>query len=624
MPGTLRKKRKPFPWLAFALWLLLALLILLAGTTATLIYLVFYKPDTLLRSALERQFAPEEVIVEKVEWRDITTNQPIDLDWFDLPKYWNQKLDLYVENIRIGSRGSIGTARIRVSPSGLLRSEIESIDVDRPTLEISWRDALPFQTPTPPPPPNNATAPTTTASTESTPSDNSATQLHTVPTPQPDATATSQNPSTTTQPTNAITPASPRSPKPWLIRKMRVTAGRLRLTDLGPGIPPIDLPIDTNFDQLLLGGDETSPQADLLQTAELNNFHIVSRENPFQEILHIDQIRLTFTINGLSRRQLQSLEIVGPEIVLSEELFWFTTFVQNQIAEIQAMHGPQPQESGQPWSIGLFQLRAGRLTVLPPGQDVSFTLPVIFTAEQENLVLNSFDELHLKSNITIPSTSRDFPEYDLNIRDLRGQLEFALPRTQQNANNIVNVLQIERLRWQRLIATNLWMSVTFDPQGIYASFGGEAYGGYLNAGLNVYFNAHLDWDGWISATGVQLGPIVEALAPAQAKVRATGEGKIIANGRQNTFEKFSGEFRLVGPSRISILAIDDFLKNLPADWPEINRDAVRALAKSFRDYDADSGRAEFAWSPPRSTFSARLAGRQGKRNFDLIYHHAKE
>ena len=623
MPGTLRKKRKPFPWLAFSLWSLLALLILLAGALATLTYFVVYKPGTLLRIALERQFAPEDVIVGKVEWRDITTNQPIDLDWFDLPKYWDRQLDLHVENIRIGTRGSIGSARIRVSPAGLLRSEIESIDVDRPTLEISWRDALPFQNPTPTPA-NDTTTPDNTTNNSATSQNTLPSEIHTVTTPLPQPTQNSQTSDSATPPTTATTPASPRSPQPWLIRKMRVTAGRLRLTDLGPGIPPIDLPIDTNFDQLLLGGDETSPQADLLQTAELNNFHIVSRENPFQEILRIDQIRLTFTINGLSRRQLQSLEIVGPEIVLSEELFWFTTFVQNQIAEIQAMHGPQPQESGQPWSINFFQLRAGRLTVLPPGQDVSFTLPVIFTAEQENLVLNSFDELHLKTNITIPSTSRDFPEYDLNIRDLRGQLEFALPRTQQNANNIVNVLQIERLRWQRLIATNLWMSVTFDPQGIYASFGGEAYGGYINAGLNVYFNAHLDWDGWISATGVQLGPIVEALAPKQAKIRATGEGKIIANGRQNTFQKFSGEFQLVGPSRISILAIDDFLKNLPADWPEINRDAVRALAKSFRDYDADSGRAEFAWSPPRSTFSARLTGRQGKRNFDLIYHHAKE
>lgn len=604
----------------FSVMLFVGLLgfLLIGGLAALAIYYVVYKPGVLLRYALERQFAPEPVSIGMVEWRDTTTDQPLELDWMDLPKYWNQKLDLYVADIKVGDKGSIGSAKIRVSPAGLLRSEIESIHVDRPMLEISWRDALPFQSPTPSPrpaPPGFTLPPGTQHAVVGEVSDEVQT---TTTTPQ-----VSPDPGASTVPITAAAATQPRSPQPWLIRQMRVTAGRLRLTDLGPGIPPIDLPIETNFEQLLLGGDTTAEQADMLQTGELNNFYIVSRDNPFQEIIRIDKIRLTFTINGLAQRRLHSLEIVGPEIVLSEELFWFTSFVQSQIQQIQSQQSAPQQTAEQPWSIGFFQLRAGRLTVLPPGQDESFTLPVIFTAEQENLLITSFDELHMKSNITIPSTTRDFPEYDLNIRNLRGQLEFALPRTQENANNVVNVLEIERLRWQRLVATNLWLSLTFDPGGIYASFGGEAYGGYLNAGLNVYFNDKLDWDGWISAKDVQLGPIVEALAPAQAKVKAVGEGKIIANGRTNTFEKFSGEFQLVGPSRISILAFDDFLKNLPEDWPQLNRDAVTVLAKSFRDYDADFGRAEFQWSPPRSTFSARLSGRQGKRNFDLIYHHAE-
>ncbi len=609
-----RRRKKGCFWPLFFIFCGLLVVVVLGGL-GTVVYFVVYRPDVLLRHALERQFAPEPVHVGTVEWRDITTNEVIDLDWTDLAKYWNQKLDLYVEDIKIGDRGSIGSARVRVSPAGLLRSEIESIDVDRPTLEISWRDALPFQNP-------NATS----GDSQS----RSNTQLGTVQSKKGDVESEPQNSSASSgSATDVQAGASsavnrPRSPQPWLIRRMNITAGRLRLTDLGPGIPPIDLPIETNFEQLLLGGDTTSEQADMLQTAELKNFHLVSRDNPFQEILRIDQIRVTFTINGLSQRRLQSLEIVGPEIVLSEELFWFTTFVQKQIQELQIQQGPQESDSAQPWSISFFQVRAGRLTVLPPGQDESFTLPVIFTAEQKDLVIASFDELHLRSNITIPSTSRDFPEYDLNIRDLRGQLEFALPRTAENANNVVNVLKIERLRWQRLVATNLWLSLTFDPSGIYASFGGEAYSGYLNAGLNVYFNDKLDWDGWISAKDVRLGPIIEALAPAQAKVRATGEGKIIANGQSNNFEKFGGEFQLVGPARISILALDEFLNNLPEDWPELNREAVKALAKSFRDYDAETGRVDFQWSPPRSTFSVRLAGRQGKRNLDLIYHHAKD
>jgi hypothetical protein len=285
---------------------------------------------------------------------------------------------------------------------------------------------------------------------------------------------------------------------------------------------------------------------------------------------------------------------------------------------------PKVSSARNPWSIGEFEIRGGAVTIASLGQP-NFRLPLVFEAEQTNLILTTFSDLHLKSRFRVPKVTLDYRHnYGLYIEDLEGELEFALPRNQINANNIVNRLIIRQIAWKDLKANNLWLSVTFDENGIYGGFGGSAYSGYVNGQASLFFTNNFQWTISLAAADIKLLPITQTLSPDKVLIEGAANGKIVAHGQSTLVHKTEGIFKMQGAGKFEILALDELIKKLPKEWNHTKQDLTKILLEAFRDYHYSKGQATFAYAPPLSSIKIHFDGQEGQRNFDLNYHHVPE
>ncbi len=546
------------PVLAASLWAAATLPLAFVALLAAGIIL----PRVPLRIALERQFAPFPVTLGDVGWSGFG--------------------NLDVRNVRVGEAGGADRVLIGTSPLGLLRGEIDVIRLEAPAYRLSYPEML----------------------KEYRRQVKAGNRRWRQEREAPAA----------AEPVRAA--EKPRNLRRWKIRRMVILGGELRADSLGPGLPPLVLPIDTSFRNIVLGGDRADPASREVQTAESHNFTIFSIFDPLARVIEVETLRLRFTWDGLVNNRVESLEIINPEIAVGPDLFWLGEYVQKEMARL-----PKAERPPEPWTIGQFSVRGGTVVIATHGQP-DLRLPVAFTASQRDLKIATVGDLALNAAIDVVSGDLDYPEYTLEVRGLDGRLEFALPRTQPGANNLVNTLKARLARWRRLDAANIFCSVTFDQNGIYSTFGGDAYSGYVNGNVSILFRDNMEWAGSLSATSVDLAPATSALSPGQAAATGRAHGTIVAAGNGKVVRRIDGNFKLLEKGRVDILALDELLRRIPADWGALQQDLASLLVNAFRQYHYTGGEARFAWSPPVSTFRAALRGAEGARNFDLKYHHA--
>jgi hypothetical protein len=86
------------------------------------------------------------------------------------------------------------------------------------------------------------------------------------------------------------------------------------------------------------------------------------------------------------------------------------------------------------------------------------------------------EEGNISLNLNIPEEEfvYRFPDYEVDLFGLRGDVEFNVP-VETEDNNMVQTFRLRRGVWKKYQAEDLYLSVTIDEEGVYGSFGGQAY-----------------------------------------------------------------------------------------------------------------------------------------------------
>ena len=277
----------------------------------------------------------------------------------------------------------------------------------------------------------------------------------------------------------------------WTITKLVIHRGTLLLSNLAPDMPPIPIrlgirqPIILNY--VKLNKPDASPSMTRERVMDLENVLIVSPFDPLSPVLSFPLIKLRFTYSELWHHNIREIQLIRPMLYLGQDLFWFSDQFKKERASApgEGVHAP--------WQVGLFQVNYGQLAINVFGQP-KVTLPFYFETQVNSIRLDQLDKISAKSTIAIQRLDQDYPDYKIKIDNLSGKLEFSIPPTDVNANNVVPTVHIDKLAWNGIAATDVWSSVTFDPTGIYGRLGGNCEKGYLKGNFEVYYTNGFAWN----------------------------------------------------------------------------------------------------------------------------------
>lgn len=406
---------------------------------------------------------------------------------------------------------------------------------------------------------------------------------------------------------------------PFTVRKLVVSDSTLVLDNLGAGLPAVplrvaDVPPALVMTNLRLGGDANDPAAFEKQTAEIRHFTIYSPYDPMARVLRFETIRVTFTWAGIQKQEIESVVFGRPTIFIGPDLFWFADEVAKKHAEEEI-----PKVKPEPWTVRTFRIEEGQLVLAPHGQG-ELPIPGTFQVSANGLVLDDFANMPLEVDYTTEIPFKNYPEYQLRLKGVRGRLNFNLPLG-EGARNLVRTFEIDEIGWKDLVAGGpgnpVWVSMTFQRSGMFAKFGGPAYGGYLNGGVDVYLDREMNWLAYASVSGLDCRPLTELLSPEHFVMRGAVDGNFKVRGRSREVVGLGGRLTLPEGGRMEVRALDGLVEQLPAEWPLLKRELARVPMEAFRTYDYTGGSLEFAYAWPTTFLRMDLAGLQGARRFDI-------
>jgi hypothetical protein len=187
-------------------------------------------------------------------------------------------------------------------------------------------------------------------------------------------------------------------------------------------------------------------------------------------------------------------------------------------------------------------------------------------------------------------------------------------------NNLVQTFTLKRAKWKDYEARDLFLSVTFDENGVYGKFGGAAYDGYTEGQFNFYLKDEGKWDAWIAGTGLDTGPITSVIAPGTFLMDGKVSLKLISEGRRKVVGKTSGEFRTTTPGWFDVTKLDTILATLPPEWNSLQRSLTELSLIALKRFDYDSGSGSLSFLNREGTLDLRFEGDDGTRALRLQAH----
>lgn len=360
-------------------------------------------------------------------------------------------------------------------------------------------------------------------------------------------------------------------------------------------------------------GSAARDLAEKIHQVEFADVEILSPYDPLKRAVTIRTLFAKFSLAGLARQEIEQLTVLNPTIFIGEALFEYM-----QRADTPGASPPEPVEATEGWKVKKLELNFGRLVVAVGGRS-QVGLPLAFQTTAENVSLSSLAGLNLDLVLTIPPDDYDFPAYELAFKNVRGDLRLNYP-PDKHANNLVNVVKFDRARWRNFTGRDLWVSVTFDPEGINGLFGGEAYGGYVSGGFSFFLQPDSPWTGWLSATKLDLDGLTADGAPQHFTMTGRADAKVEVNGSAARIERVTGSLRGRGKGRMVINKINDMLAAIPPEWWSLKKEFTRVSLETLRDFDYDTAMAHFWFVADRGKLDVRMKGPAGSRNINLVLH----
>lgn len=425
-------------------------------------------------------------------------------------------------------------------------------------------------------------------------------------------------------PTATSTAPAPAAPPPenngWSIGTVDIAGVRTRIEDNRPGITELRFTLGTTLRNV----SARSLANELLgevQTVELANISLRSPLNPAAKILALRSVFVRFTLRDLARKHLREVVILRPSIYLSQDLF---VYMERAAAADPAAPAPDPAAAGaeKNWSVEQLEVKFGRLVIGSGGSD-DVGLPLEFETSASNLALDNLAALQLTAALRVPRQDYEFPDYQIEVDNVEGDLRFAYP-PDKGEKNLVQKLEMTGVRWRQYRAKDAWVAVTFDARGINGQFGGAAYRGYVNGGFSFFFQDDSPWIGWVAGTGVDMEAVTDVISPQNFRMTGPADFEIQLDAFRKNIGRMRGVFQLQKPGRLRIGKLDDLLADLPPEWPMLKRSTTRIALETLRDFDYTEAKGEFWFVQSQGLLNLDLRGPNGSRAFEIALHDGTE
>ena len=381
------------------------------------------------------------------------------------------------------------------------------------------------------------------------------------------------------------------------------------MEDERPEVSDITFALNTSLQNIPLSKSASTLGSEQ-QLVEIANLEILSPLDPFTKVLTLDSIFLRFTLAGLLRREIDSLTILGPNIFVGPDLFWYMDDMQKRLGTDGA------KDPG--WTIKTLGIEYGRLT-LGSGGRRQYGLPLSFRTTAQNVALDNLAALNLQAVLEIPSQKYVFDSYQLEFTSEKGELRFAYP-PEKNVNNLVGTIRLKGIRWRQYRASDSYISVTFDRSGINGLFGGKVYRGETWGGFSFFFSPDSPWIGWLSGRGISLREVTNVLSPQNFQLTGPMEFRLQMDAKGRNVERVLGELRATKPGKMVIEKIDDLLARIPPTWNLIKQSSTRIALQTLRDFEYTKASGDFWFVQSQGQLRLTLQGPAGSRNFEVVLH----
>lgn len=399
---------------------------------------------------------------------------------------------------------------------------------------------------------------------------------------------------------------------PWAINKLNVSKTKIHIDQLSPLLPPIEFEVEKSFDNFSmdLKQFETSETPESLT---ISNLSILSPYgNAYDKVAELENTSLEFTMGGIFRKEINRVIIDSPKLNIGKSLFWYIDYYRR--------FGPEGSEnkstgdSSQKWDVKEIEVVDGKLRS-SPYQPLPFldglTQPFPFSTTVKG------DDLQVK--LVISPDTYTLSEIPLTLEKLEGKVEFNLPLPKKD-NNLVEVLQAQKIIFKQFQSTNCYLSVTYDEYGVYGHFGGEFYDGYLNGGFNIYSNNDSTWDAWVSATDVDADSIFKIVSPEYFKMTGKLTLNVVGAGDKDEIYSAKGTLSSSEPGYIYIAALDSFRDRLPENWEPLRLALIKASLHTMQNFKYQTATGEFNVFGKEGSLTLDVMGESGKRSFEVNVH----
>ena len=449
----------------------------------------------------------------------------------------------------------------------------------------------------------------------------------------------------------APSPDVPQPPdRPWHIRSALLDRTEVVIDDIGDG-RQLRIPLPRQeFADIPLARDALPAAA----AARVHKVEVpfIAVHAPWSEghtVVELPVNFIHFSFAGLLDRRLERVELVTPKIKVGQPLFDYIDaarrrFARPGLAAVPA--APLLLAAGDDASLALGQAVSGMNPAAAPAtQAPAWQIPLytesgmVITAprgrEWPQFPRLPFRNARGPDGQPLPFLLRgetvhgelavipgwyDFPEWRLRVRiGSEGRVVFNFPMKERD-NNLVEVFRGNTVLFRGLRVDDVWLSVTYDATGIYATLGGRTCGGYVNAGVNLYVDQLSTWDAWASFSGIRMAEITRLLTPEYLFLDGTVDTLTVkAFGDFASLYQLTADLRMDRPGTLELRCVDalrERLAGLPG-WQEdlggIGLDALRRCR-----FDSCTGEARlFGWE---GSLGLSLKGAEGDRRFRVRMH----
>lgn len=417
----------------------------------------------------------------------------------------------------------------------------------------------------------------------------------------------------------------------WQIRELVIRDSSVTLKDIIPGLPPVPFAIDTKLKNIPLSTTALA-KSEQIQEVEIADASVRSVEDSLTEVIHLDSIFLRFSLAGLLRQEIESVTIVSPTLYVGEHLFWYIRLFESG----EPATGTGGEEGG--WDIGSIEAKTGSLVLAPKGDPIPGVPAIPFSGKTrlidgqlsfavEEGALGELQQSQPLVSLSIPPGNYPLKAFNLDLNldliGLEGDIQFNLPLG-QGTNNLVQTLTAEELRFEQLSASEVFLSVTYDEEGIYAQFGGETYDGYANGAVNFYYARDSSpWDAWVTGSGFELGELTNTVTPLYLRMSGKADCELVAGGDLESLDNLTtrGHFTTRGDGgEIDIVALGDLAADFQEGVDIIAEKFIEVGIATIQNFTYDTAAVTVSTLGREGTFSLDLRGPSGVRKIEVIAH----